>query len=105
MGAFSALMAMGLFDVKGGADIRPSYQLTAPIFDSVTIHLSTNYYSGGTFTIKTRHNGGENCYIKSAKLDGRPLNQCRLDHADLVKGGVLEMDLSPQPNKQWGVPK
>jgi predicted alpha-1,2-mannosidase len=103
MAAVSALMAIGLFDVKGGADIKPAYQINAPIFDQITIHLATNYFAGGTFTIKTLNNGAKNIYIQSVKLDGHPLNRCRLEHADLVKGGELEIKLGPTPNKKWGV--
>jgi putative alpha-1,2-mannosidase len=105
MGAVSALMAMGLFDVRGGAEINPSYQINAPIFDRITIHLATNYFAGGTFTIKTLNNSAQNIYIQSVKLNGRQLNQCRLDHAELIKGGELEIKLGPEPNKKWGTAK
>lgn len=36
-------------------------------------------------------------------LDREPLNICWLSHEDLVQGGRLVLNLSPVPNKQWGV--
>jgi predicted alpha-1,2-mannosidase len=105
MGALGVLMAIGLFDVAGGAAVRPSYQITSPIFDRVTIRLSRDYFPGRAFTIETRNNSPQNVYIQSARLNGRPLNECRLDHAELIKGGRLELELGPQPNQEWGVAK
>jgi len=105
MAAVSALMAIGLFDVKGGADVRPAYQITAPIFDRITIHLATNYFAGGKFVIRMLNNSPQNMYIQSAGLNGRPLNQCQLEHAALVAGGELEIKLGALPNKKWGAAK
>lgn len=102
MGALGVLMAIGLFDVAGGAALHPSYQITSPIFDRVTIHLNRNYSAGRTFRIETRKNSAQNIFIQSARLNGRPLNLCRLEHAELVQGGTLEVELGPEPNKRWG---
>jgi hypothetical protein len=30
MGALGVLMAIGLFDVEGGASVKPAYQITSP---------------------------------------------------------------------------
>ena len=35
MGALCVLMKIGLFEMKGGADINPSYDLSSPIFDQI----------------------------------------------------------------------
>jgi predicted alpha-1,2-mannosidase len=105
MGALGVLMAMGLFDVQGGAAVKPSYQITSPIFDRVTIHLRGDYFPGRQFTIIAHNNRPENIYIQQARLNGRPLTQCWFDHAQLVAGGSLDLDLGPQPNRSWGVVK
>jgi len=39
MGALGVMMAIGLFDEQGGAALKPTYQITSPVFDRVTIHL------------------------------------------------------------------
>ena len=103
MGALGALMAIGLFDVQGGVALKPTYQVTSPIFDQVRIHLNPAYFPGREFVIKAAKNSAQNMYIQSAALNGRALNQFWFDHAELVKGGRLELTLGPEPNRQWGV--
>jgi predicted alpha-1,2-mannosidase len=101
LAAVSALMAIGLFDVQGGAETNPNYQITSPVFNRITIRLNRNYFSGRKFTIVTKNNSPANIYIQSAKLNGKPLNQDWFSHADLVKGGTLEIVLGPEPSR-WG---
>ncbi|MHC5158376.1 MAG: GH92 family glycosyl hydrolase [Planctomycetota bacterium] len=103
MGGVSALMSIGLFQVRGGCDVEPIYELTAPVFDEITIHLDQNFYSGKTFRIVARNNTPENVYIQSAKLNGKPLDNCWFYHRDFARGGTLELVLGPEPNKSWGV--
>jgi putative alpha-1,2-mannosidase len=98
MGALGVLMAIGLFDVEGGASVKPTYQITSPLFDRVTIHLNRRYFPGEKFVITTRHNSAENIYIQSARLNARPLDQVSFAHSELVAGGELEIDLGPQPS-------
>jgi predicted alpha-1,2-mannosidase len=102
MGALSALMALGLFQFDGGSGLDPRYDITAPVFDRVTIRLSPEYYSGKTFTIVAKNQNPGHVYIQSARWNGKPLLTCWLSHRDLVQGGVLELELGPQPNKAWG---
>ena len=103
MGALGVLMAIGLFDVQGGASVDPQYEITSPIFDKVTIQLDNRYYPGKTFVIRTKNNRPENIYIQSARLNGKPLNSYHFPHSELIKGGDLEIVLGPEPNKNWGV--
>jgi predicted alpha-1,2-mannosidase len=103
MGALGVLMAMGLFDVQGGAARKPTYQITSPLFDRIVIHLEPGYFSGRQFTILCRGNEPKNAYIQSALLNGRPLEECWFDHEKLVSGGALELQLGPEPNRKWGL--
>ncbi|MEP5341832.1 MAG: GH92 family glycosyl hydrolase [Algibacter sp.] len=103
MGALGVLMAMGIFELDGGASVKPYYEITSPLFDEVTIHLNNEYYSGEKFVIKTSGNQLENIYIQSAKLNGSTLNNCWFYHDDFIKGGVLKLDLGKLPNKKWGI--
>ncbi|TWU39687.1 GH92 family glycosyl hydrolase [Novipirellula artificiosorum] len=102
MGALSALMAIGLFQFDGGSGLEPRYDITTPVFDRVVISLSPEYYDGKVFTIVANNQAPENIYIQSAKWNGEPLQTCWLPHKELVKGGTLELDLGPNPNKAWG---
>lgn len=103
MGALGVLMAIGLFDVQGGASVDPQYEITSPVFDEIAIQLDRNYYSGKKFVIRVRNNVPENMYIQSATLNGQPWNSFHFPHSEFVKGGVLELVLGPQPNKEWGI--
>jgi len=104
MGSLSALMALGLFQFDGGCAVRPTYEVTAPLFDKISIQLDTHTYGPDkSFTIVARNQAPENVYIQAARLNGKPLNQCWIYHQDLVQGGRLELELGPKPNKQWGV--
>ncbi|HBE42709.1 MAG TPA: glycoside hydrolase [Bacteroidales bacterium] len=102
MGGVSALMAIGLFSLTGTASINPVYDITSPVFDEVTISLDKSYYEGGKFVIRTYDNSEKNCYIQRASLNGKPLNQFWISHSDFIKGGLLELWLGSEPNKNWG---
>jgi putative alpha-1,2-mannosidase len=102
MGGVSALMKLGLFSLRGTSSKEPVYEITTPEFDEVTIQLDPRYYSGKTFTIKAYNNSPENVYIQKAALNGQPLDTCWFTHKDFAKGGVLELWLGPEPNKEWG---
>jgi predicted alpha-1,2-mannosidase len=106
MGALGVLMAMGLFDMQGGAAVEPRYEITTPLFDTVTIALDARYYPGKEFVIRTRNQKPGNVYIQSATLNGKSLNdRFWITHQEFAGGGTLELVLGPEPNRQWGVPR
>lgn len=103
MGALSALMSIGLFSLQGNASVKPVYEITSPIFDSITIKLDPKYYKGSTFIILTHNNSKDNVYIQKVQLNGKALNDFWFTHEDFAKGGKLEIWLGNLPNKNWGV--
>ena len=103
MGALGVLMAIGLFDIEGGAALQPGYEITSPVFDKITIHLDRRYYPGKSITLICKNNSPENMYIQSVKFNNKPWNDVQISHDELFKGGTLEIELGPRPNKQWGV--
>ncbi len=105
MGAWFVMSAMGLFEMDGGAAVKPMVDIGSPIFDSITIHLNNDYYTGKTFVIEAINNSNENYFIQSAELNGEPLNLCRIEFKDIVKGGKLQLTMGNQPNKEWGTAK
>ncbi len=84
MSAWYILNAMGFYQMCPG---KPIYSIGRPIFDNVTIRLP----KGKTFTITTKNNSRQNKYIQSIKLNGKTLNKPFFTHAELMKGGKLEM--------------
>ena len=101
-GGLGVMMAIGLFQLRGGAAVDPVYEITSPIFDRVTIHLDPRYYSGGEFVIAANNNSAANKYIQSATLDGRTLAKPWFYHRELIDGGTLDLQLGREPNRQWG---
>ncbi|MFT4565145.1 MAG: putative alpha-1,2-mannosidase [Saprospiraceae bacterium] len=99
MSAWYVLAASGIHPVAPG-DNR--YEITSPVFEKVTFRLDPKYTDGGNFTIIAKKNSSENIYIQSAKLNGKNWNHCWLTHEQLVAGGILELEMGNQPNKDWG---
>ncbi|AMR32250.1 alpha-1,2-mannosidase [Mucilaginibacter sp. PAMC 26640] len=99
MSAWYVLAASGLHPVCPG-DTRQ--EITSPVFDQVTMKLDPTYAKGKSFTIVANNNLAANMYIQSAKLNGKTYNKCYLDFKDIAAGGVLELTMGAQPNKNWG---
>lgn len=99
MGSLAVLMKIGLFQMSGGCDEDPIYEIGSPVFDQVTIHLNPKYFKAKTFVIKTNSNNSDSPYIENANLNGQPLKTWHIRHSDIQKGAKLEFDMSNQPNK------
>jgi putative alpha-1,2-mannosidase len=97
MGSYYVLLSMGLFEMDGGCSMNPAYDLGSPIFDQITIYLNPKYYPGGKFTINAKNNSKSNIYVQSAKLNGKPFNSLKLPHSEIIKGGVLELEMGDKP--------
>lgn len=103
MGALGVLMAIGLFQMDGGASVKSSYEITTPLFDEIKIELNSDYYSGDQFVITTENNSEENFYIQQAKLNGKDWTKFNFSHDLFSKGGELKLKLGKNPNKNWGI--
>jgi putative alpha-1,2-mannosidase len=102
MGALGVLMAIGLFQVDGGASVNSSYEITAPLFDEIEIWLHPSYYEGGKFVIKAVNNSADHLYIQDAKLNGEDWVKFSFPHETFGRGGELVLTLDKEPNKNWG---
>jgi predicted alpha-1,2-mannosidase len=98
MGGVSALMSLGIFSLKGTNSSEPVYDITAPVFDKITISLDPDYYQGERFDIITHNNSVGNCYIQKISLNNNIINSPKFLHADFEKGGKLEIWLDDKPN-------
>lgn len=86
MSAWYVLSALGFYQVCPGI---PVYAIGRPIVDKATIPVA-----GGNFQIIVKNNSPENKYVKEAKLNGKVLDSLFFPHADLVKGGTLEIEMT-----------
>ncbi|HYH55097.1 MAG TPA: GH92 family glycosyl hydrolase [Anseongella sp.] len=101
LGAWYVISAMGLFDVKGLTETRPSFGLGSPLFDKVTIQLNPDYYEGKEFVIETRGNSRDNIYVQSFILNGKKLKAPFLPFESLTGGGRLVLQMGKQPRDAY----
>jgi putative alpha-1,2-mannosidase len=96
MSSWFVMRSIGLSPANIGA---PIYYLTAPIFKSVTVQ----WESKKSFTIKVKNYNKDNFYIQSANLNGKDLERNWLTQEEIQAGGILILETSAEPNKQWGI--
>ncbi|MCE1198446.1 MAG: GH92 family glycosyl hydrolase [Marinilabiliales bacterium] len=99
MGTLAVLYKIGLFQMNGGTEANPEYQIGSPIFDEVILQLHPNYYSGKTFTIRANHNNDHNRFVGAAYLNGKSLNRQSLTHQEITKGGELRLEMVGKAEK------
>lgn len=94
MSAWYILSAMGLYQVEPAGG---KYIIGSPIMDKATISLG----DGKNFSIICKDNSPENIYVQSAKLNGKTYTKSYIMYQDMMKGGILELQMGNQPSK-WG---
>lgn len=95
MSAWYVFSALGFYPVCPGSD---HYAIGSPIFKKLTIHLE----NGKDFVVEANNNNAKHTYINSAKLNGANYSKSFLLYDDLKNGGTLELEMSSEPNKNWG---
>lgn len=91
MGSLAVLMKIGLFQMNGGTEENPGYQIGSPIFDKITIELNNKYYPGERFEIISNNNHEKNVFVGEAKLNKTSLKSYQITHQNIVEGGILEL--------------
>jgi predicted alpha-1,2-mannosidase len=94
------LSAWYVFSVMGFYPDNPvsqRYSLGSPIFDEITIRLHPAYHGGDALSIRSVQGPGE-IYIRSASLNGRPLQDASITHQEIGSGGELTLEMSTEPN-------
>ena len=99
MGSLAVLMKMGLFQMNGGTEADPAYQIGSPIFDRISISLNPKYYPGKEFIIKAESNSPSHVYVSSAKWGNQPLDKLELTHSQITGGGELVLQMSESPKR------
>ena len=93
--AWYVFSALGFYPVSPGTD---QYVIGAPLFPAATLHLE----NGQTLHLKATDNSQQNRYIRSIRHNGKAYTKTYLRHADLLKGGTYEFQMSAKPNRQRG---
>ncbi|WP_405269784.1 GH92 family glycosyl hydrolase [Cellulophaga sp. Ld12] len=98
MGSLNVLLKIGLFQMNGGTEENPEYQIGSPIFDEITIALNPKYYANGSFKIKTINNNPTNVYVNKVTLNGTPIDNYKVSQSEVISGGELRLEMSDKPN-------
>jgi putative alpha-1,2-mannosidase len=93
-------MKIGLFQMTGGCEEDPVYEIGSPLFDEVVIQLQPGYYKGKIFRIKIIRNSNANRYVQFTKLNGKAHPDFRIRHSDVTKGATLELTMGNKAIKQ-----
>lgn len=95
MSAWYLFSSLGFYPVCPGT---PFYMIGSPLHTAAKIHLP----NGRSFEIIAHNQDENNVYIQSAKFNGQPYTKNYITHQMIMTGGVLEFEMGPQPNIQWG---
>ena len=88
MSAWAIFSMMGLYPDCPGV---PSYTLTTPTFDEITVKLNAKYWGKDKLVIKKEGNGD---YIQEIKLDGKKSNSYLISHKNLMKADEVTFVVS-----------
>jgi predicted alpha-1,2-mannosidase len=94
MSAWYVVSALGFYQVTPGV---PTYQIGTPLFDHSSILLP----KGKRFSIVASGASQGRKYIRSATLNGVPLQRAWITHQEIVSGGELVFEMSSEPNPDW----
>ncbi|HEY4209742.1 MAG TPA: GH92 family glycosyl hydrolase [Puia sp.] len=94
MSAWYVLSALGFYPVNPANGI---FVLGSPLVDKAVIHSGKK-----AFTIQATHNSKANKYIQRATLNGKDYTKSYIRYGDIVRGGILRLEMGPVPNKQFG---
>ena len=94
--AWYVFSALGFYPVAPGTT---QYALGAPLFKKATIHFE----NGNTLEINAPNNSDKNLYIQSMTFNGKDYTKNYLDHNEMLKGGVISIQMGDQPNMKRGI--
>lgn len=95
MSAWYMFAAIGFYPVCPGSEY---YIISAPTFQRVEFRLE----NGKTFVMSAPGVSGNKRYIKSIKLNGENYTFNYISHSDIMKGGLMEFEMTDVPQSVWG---
>jgi len=94
--AWYVFSSLGFYSVCPGSN---EYILGSPLFNKVSIELE----NGNEISINAMDNSKENRYVADMELNGKKYTKNYLTHDDLMKGAIINFQMSDTPNKKRGV--
>ncbi len=96
MSAWYVWSALGMYPMNPSGG---EYVFGSPMMDEAAIYLPNNK----VFRIVVINNSGKNKYIQKIKFNNQPYDYTFLRHTDLMRGGLLEIEMGPKPSATYGV--
>ncbi|MCU4177041.1 GH92 family glycosyl hydrolase [Carboxylicivirga sp. N1Y90] len=93
--AWYVFSSMGFYPVCPGTD---EYVIGSPLFDKVTVELP----NGKNLQIQANNNSKENVFVQSMTRNGKDVNKNYFKQSELLEGGIINVEMSPTPNKKRG---
>ena len=90
MSAWYIFSALGFYSVAPGSIY---YSIGSPTVVSAVIHLE----NGKIFSISTKNQSPNNVYVKKVLLNGKPVDNFKISHFDIISGGELLFILGNKP--------
>jgi hypothetical protein len=94
MSAWGVFSAMGFYPATPGSGY---YVLGLPRFQKVRLTME----NGKQFEVVAKNLSAKNCYVKSVKLNGNPLERSYITFEEVFNGGILEFTMTDQANSTW----
>lgn len=95
MSAWYVFSALGFYPVNPSNGL---YVFGSPLVNKATLKLE----NGKTLQVNVRNNHAGNKYIQRITLNGKSFTRSFILHQELMKGGVLQIDMGAQPSGTWG---
>ncbi|MEX1003195.1 MAG: GH92 family glycosyl hydrolase [Crocinitomicaceae bacterium] len=95
LSAWYVMSSLGFYPLTVGTDM---YAIGTPLHESYCIQLE----NGNTFEMETKNYGKENCYVKSIRLNRKPLHRNFIYHHEIMQGGKIIFEMSDEPQEFFG---
>ena len=88
-GTMSAWLIYSMMGIYPISPAKPSYTITRPVFDKITIQLDSKYYKNKQLIIEKKGQGK----IDKIQINGKTIKSYFISHASLVNGYHLKINL------------
>ena len=88
-GTMSAWLIYSMMGIYPISPAKPSYTITRPVFDKITIQLDSKYYKNKQLIIEKKGRGK----IDKIQINGKTIKSYFISHASLVNGYNLKINL------------
>lgn len=95
MSAWFVLSALGFYPVD---PVSGNYVLGSPLVERAEVRLS----GGRSLEIEVRRSSPSDAYVESFTLNGQEQQRVWFRHAEIARGGRIELRLGPRPNTSLG---